>query len=120
MLQGGAQHGMGFRVCRDLRKESCILSTAINGANKGPKVNASQGAWQVGRTPLGKLYIGILVSRSGERLRGEGCPMARLGRAVQGSRAGRGVLLSGPSTGRDKSRGLEAASIGCEPRPRPE
>lgn len=74
-VEGGAQHGMGFRVCRDLRKESCRLSTAINGANKGSKVNASQGAWQVGRTSLGKLYIGVLVSRSGERLAGEGCPM---------------------------------------------
>ena len=44
-----------------------------------------------------------------------GCLMVRLGRAVQGHRAGSGVLLSAPRAGRDEGRALKAASVGCEP-----
>lgn len=110
----GFQRGMGFRVFGDLRQGSCMLSTAINGDNHGPRVSDSQGAWQVGRASLGKPYVGILAAGIGQRVCRGRCLMVRLGRAVQGHGAGRGVLLSAPRAGRDKGRALKAASVRCE------
>ena len=46
--------------------------------------------------------------------------MVRLGRAVQGHRAGSGVLLSAPRAGRDEGRALKAAGVGCEPQLTPD
>ena len=100
----GAQHAMGFRVRGNPRKESCILNTEINGANKGPRVSASQGAWQVGRTSLGKLYFGIFVSRSGGRL-GGGLPHGKAGQGSPGQQSRERCPSEWPKHGQGQEQG---------------
>lgn len=44
--------GMCSGARGDLRKESCIFSTAVNSAYNGLGIDSSQGAWQLGGCSL--------------------------------------------------------------------
>lgn len=52
-------------VCGDPRKEGCTLSTAVHGANNGPRVHPGQGAWLVGGRSLENLPLAALLAGAG-------------------------------------------------------
>ena len=102
---------MGFRVFGDLRKESCMLSTAKNGDDNGPRVSASQRDWQVGRASLGKPYIGILAGGSGERVSG-GVPHGKAEQGGPGPRSRERRPSERAKLRQGQGQALKAARVG--------
>lgn len=106
----------------DPGKESCTLSTAVNGANNGPGVSLSQSAWQVGRGSSETPMSAALLVGAGERF-GDWCPRSlilSLGKAVRGSRGEQMCPSTWPTHGQGQGQRLEAASAGSEPQLSPE
>lgn len=110
-----------FQVFRDLRNESYILSTAINGADN---IRGSVPAREHGRwcgAPWKTLHRSFAVWELGEGLvkdpGASSCGRAKQSRAAE---VRIGVLLSGLSMSRDKGRAFEGDSIAFEPQLSPE
>lgn len=92
-------------VCGDPREDSCILSTAINGAKMVrwsiPVRELGRWAWYSLENPTS---AALLVGVGGDW--GPWCLILRLGKAVQGGGGwdrGEGVFQSDPSKGGDKN-----------------
>ena len=88
-----------------------MLSTAKNGDDNGPWVNASQRAWQVGRGSLGKPYIGILAGGSGERVSG-GVPHGKAEQGGPGPRSRERRPSERAKLRQGQGQALKAARVG--------